>query len=197
MNRRLEYAVFCGVFPLLVGCLIYTTWYFIRRPWLTLAGLVTMVIGVVLFVIGATCLLLYLNEKSKEAGIRFTQILVPGILVGGLLFSNFPIACLLMNSAGDIMTRFTVRIENQSGSPIDSFVLTAPGVNEDLGPIPNGATVHRHLHFNADGQLVFRAKQRQQEFGGLVEGYVTRGWAGDRTIIIKPSGVYEIRRDDR
>jgi hypothetical protein len=192
MPRHLRLSVVLGAVPLLVGTLIYVTWRFTRRPWLEIAGMLTIPMGFVAVVAGTLALCRHLWPASgiqrPNGGTRRLQ----AVLVGGLLLANFPAAAYFAESAIDISTRYTVRVHNETDRPIESLVVTGPGVRVELGPIAPGERMHRHMHFSGDGALDFSARQQELQFGGQLEGYVTGGSSGDTIIRITQPGVFEI-----
>ena len=113
-------------------------------------------------------------------------------MVGGLLLVNFPAAAIFTLSAINVVTRYTVRVLNESGNAIESFVVTGPGVRVELGPVAPGHRVKRHLGFSGDGSLEFTARQGQSNFRGVLDGYVTGGLGGDTTIRVLPERQIEI-----
>jgi hypothetical protein len=195
MPRLLKLAVILGAVPLLVGTLIYGAWRMTRLPWLEAAGMLTIYMGIAAFVVGAFALVRHLRHESRARRTTSRSLWFEGVLVGGLLLANFPAAAFFSLSAMNIHTRYTVRVHNDSDQPIESLVVTGPGVRVEFGPIAPGEHTHRHIHFSGDGTLDFSARQQELRFGGQVEGYVTGGWSGDTSVRIKPRGVFEIRPD--
>jgi len=193
MPRLLKLAVVLGAVPLLVGTLIYGTWRFTRWHWLETAGLFTIPIGVVAFIIGTVALLRHLWRESRVQRTTRSPLWLQAALVGGLLLANFPAAAFFTLSAIDVSTRYTVRVFNDSDRPIDSLVVTGPGVRVELGPIAPGQHTRRHIYFRGDGTLDFSARQQELQFSGQLEGYVTSDWGGDKSIRVRQRGVYEIQ----
>ena len=191
--RLLKLAVVFGAVPLLVGSLIYGTWRFTHWHWLEAAGLFTIPIGFVAFVVGTVALVRHLLRESRLERTTRSPLWLQGVLVGGLLLVNFPAAAFFTLSAIDVSTRYTVRVHNDSDRPIESLVVTGPGVRLELGPIAPGQHTRRHIHFSGDGTLGFSARQQELQFGGQLEGYVTGGMGGDKSIRVRQRGVYEIQ----
>lgn len=190
-------AIWCGAIPLLVGTLIYGTWRFTRWDWLEKVGLFTIPVGCVIFVAGTVALLRYI-WRARRAGHHSPGLLwAQGLLVGGLLLSNFPMAAFYTLSAIDVATRYTVRVHNDTDRPVESLVVTGPGVHAELGPIAPGQWVRRHFHFRGDGPLEFSARQQDSRSTGQLEGYVTGGLGGDKSIRIGLGGEYEIQSKAR
>jgi hypothetical protein len=192
MSRALKSAIVLGLIPLLGGLLIYGVWRVTRWSWLETAGLITIAVGLLCVLIGAITLAWHLWQEARTEHTAFKKLWLQGFLVGGLLFSNFPAAWFCLHSALDVMTRYTVRVQNTSDVAIDRVVLTGPGVRVEMGPISPGSMTRRHLHFQGDGPLKFSAQQQGLHFEGMLEDYVTRLWAGDKTIKVSSGGVFEV-----
>ena len=196
MSLLLKSAIALGAAPLLVGTLIYTTWRFTRWRWLEMAGIMTIPVGFAAFLAGTTALAVHLWCESRSEHPARRSLWLQGTLAGGLLLANVPAAAFYALSAVEISTRYTVRVHNDSDGPIESLVVTGPGVRVQFGPIPRGQHAVQHVDFRGDGTLEFSARQQDLQFGGNVDGYVTSGLPGDTTIHVKRKGVYEIRSAD-
>ncbi len=193
MPRLLKSAIVFGAVPLLVGTLIYGTWLLTRWHWLGTAGLLTLPLGLAAFLAGTIALTWHLWREWRVGRTTRSPLWLQAALVGGLLLINFPAAVFYMLSAINITTRYTVRVHNDSDRPIESLVVTGPGVRVELGPIAPGQQAQRHVHFRGDGTLDFSARQQEILFSGQLEGYVTGGLGGNRTIRVKQRGVYELQ----
>ncbi|MFN4874567.1 MAG: hypothetical protein ACK5JP_12215 [Akkermansiaceae bacterium] len=184
MSRLLKCSIALGASPLIIGTLIYFAWRLTRWRWLEMMGLMTILIGLIVFLVGAVCLILHLKSESRTG--RTSPL--NALLVGGLLFANFPLAAVYTASAIDISTRFTVRVYNDSYLPIESFVILGPGIQTEIGPIAPGKKAVQHNYPTTDGSLRFTAQQQKINFEGELEGYVTNGIGGDKTVRIKENG---------
>jgi hypothetical protein len=178
MPRALHTAILCGATPLLLGSLIDTTWRFTRWPWLETAGLFLIAAGIILVTTGAAFLVRHVWREFRAARTLRPKNWFHAVMVGVLLLANFPAAAIFTLSAIHVVTRYTVRVLNESGSAIDRFVVTGPGVRVDLGPIAPGHKVEHHLGFSGDGSLDFTARQGQSDLRGVLEGYVAGGLGG-------------------
>ncbi len=196
MPRPLKTAVLCGAIPLVFGTSIYFAWRLTRAGWLETAGLYTIVVGLAAFVTGAIQLAAYLVEQSRTKATARRALWIQGLAVGGLLLINFPAAWIYMLSVSEIYDRYTVQVTNEGKSPVESFVVTGPGVRVEFGPIASGKTVKRHLHFGGDGTLDFTVRHGQQQSKGTLEGYVTGGLGGSKTVRVKQNGECEILNSD-
>jgi hypothetical protein len=135
-----------------------------------------------------------MNHEARSEHRRRGRLAPQSFLVGGLLLVNFPAAALYGLSAIGLMSQYTVRVINESGATIDSFVLKGPGVDVDFGPITVGDNKTRSLAFTGDGTLDFSASEQRLHFDGQIEGYVTGNQGGDATIRVLPDGKFEITK---
>ena len=195
MPRDLKKVVLLGIVPLLFGTLIYGVWRLCQWPWLMVTGIITILVGVVAFFVGATILVRYLRREIRSGRSSCSSRWIRGVLAGGLLLINFPAATFYTLSVIDVQTRYTIHVRNESDRPIESLIVTGGGVSVELGPVDSGQHLQKHIHFTHDGALNFAAHQQELRFTGQVEGYVTRNCGGDKTIVVKPNAVYEIVRN--
>jgi hypothetical protein len=194
-SRLLASAVVCGAIPLTLGTIIYWTWRAKRLPWLEVAGLINIFTGLVLFTFGAICLAAYGFRESRTLGKRRVPLGWQIVLVAGLLLINFPAAAMYGISAMRLMNFRNVVIVNDSGKTIESFMLQAPGVEVEVGPIEPNKIAIRNLDFHSDGKLNFSAKQGDFQFGGQLEGYLTGGTGGETIVRVQPDGKFEVLRN--
>ena len=195
LPRLYKSAIVLGASPLLVGTLIYVMWRYTQWEWLEAAGGLTILFGFVAFCMGASALCRHLWFESRAQQISSRTLLLQAVVVGSLLLANFPLAGYFALSAVAVSMQYTVRVFNKSDQTIDSFIVTGPGVQVELGPIASGQHTRRDLLIQTDGTLEFTARQQELEFKGQLEGYVTGGMGGFKDIRVKEGGVYEIYPD--
>lgn len=193
MSRLLKSAIALGASPLIIGTLIYFTWRITRWSWLEMMGLATLLIGIVAFFGGMICLTLHLKRQTKFNQTAQRSLIIQTLWVGGLLIVNFPVAAIYASSAIDILTRYTVRVYNDSSQAIESFVILGPNIQTEIGPIPAGKKAVQHNYPKGDGCLRFTARQGQSCFDGELEGYVTGNSSGDKTVRVSSKGIYKIK----
>jgi hypothetical protein len=146
-------------------------------------GLLNILMGLFLFLVGISSLLRYQSIKGDDWR---------GLLVGGLLFLNFPLAAFYLLSAVAHMSDCMVQIVNESGAPVESFVIKGPGVDVEAGPIRLGGRARRFLSFHGDGTLDYSLRQQELDLGGQLSEYVTGGMVGELSVNIKPGGKVEV-----
>ena len=114
--------------------------------------------------------------------------------IGGSLLLTVAVAAFFIHVTIENQLRYKLRVVNQSGIPIESFLVSGPGIRLDLGPIAsNGQVLHR-LDFSSDGSLHFSAELGDKKFSDEIEGYVTGNLGGNTTIKIHPGHSYEINK---
>ncbi len=187
MTREGKAIVICGAFPLLLGSMIYATWSFTRWSWLEVTGMIVIAVGTLMVTIGTGLLARYLSRIRRIGSLARNKNWIKVFLASGLLLANFPVAIIYTISAIQIKTRYTLRVSNESGNAIESLLIKGPGVRMELGQIAPGQKIVHELEFSGDGSLDFVARQRQHEFSGTVDEYVTGGWSGDTTIRVMPN----------
>lgn len=197
MSRLLRSAIALGATPLILGSLIYWTWRMTRWSFLEMMGLATLLLGFIAFLIGATCLMLYIRKETRNGNTPQRSLIVRALLVGGLLVLNFPAAAFYTGSAIKIYTQYTVEISNDSQQPIERLTITGPGITVNLDPIPPGKTLRQYLQFKGDGPLEFSGTQRETKFSGTLDPYVTGSLGGHKILRVKSNGLYEIEAQDR
>ena len=179
-------AVLCGVVPLLAGAAIFTAWTLTGWRWLMLAGLVTIGIGTVVFLVG--CLALYsAHRRARDAG-AMQGLTRRTLLAAALLVSNFPAAAGLSWAAVALETRLVVVVRNDAVVPLEGGRLHGGGADVRLPALAPGASVERWLWFDTDGQLELDASLGGQHVHGVVAGYVTGGLGGRLVVTVRADG---------
>lgn len=194
MPHALKAATVFGTIPLLLATIIYTIWRFTRWAWLETAGFCWLFLGLASVVIGIAIVVRHLWREFRASGQISGKTWLQAALISGVLLVNFPVAGFFTLSAINLVTRYTVHVINNSGSPIENFVVTGPGICVELGSIADGDQLQRHLHFAGDGSLDFTARQNRFKIAGQLEGYVTGGMGGETTIQMLPGGKFELQK---
>jgi len=197
MTNLLRLATLLGAVPLVLGTSIYVAWRATGWPWLIVAGIWTLLLGFATVIVGEVVLVLHVRRVSRQPRLGKPYGRLRSILVAALLLANFPAAVFYALSAMEISTRYTVRVRNDGGVAFESFVVTGPGTSIEMGPIAPGEQVETHLHFRGDGTLRFSARQRERDFGGEIDGYVTTNVAGAKTVRIGRDGEFRVEDERR
>src|SRR4051812_38768255 len=93
-SPSLRAAIFCGAAPLPLGTAIYLAWRLMRQDWLMLAGICTIGLGLICFVIGMFFLAAYSRSASRSAELSRGAVRLRVGLAAALLLVNFPAAAL-------------------------------------------------------------------------------------------------------
>jgi hypothetical protein len=189
-------AIYCALLPLVTGILIFAAWILSGWQWLMLAGLYTIVGGIVCFFVGCIVLNVHVVRAFRRAPQSRRSTKRAGTLVGILLLSNFPIAILCAWTALSIDGAYLVTVVNTSGSPLDSFVLSGPGLSVELGPLAPGDRARHLCRLNGDGGIDFSATLRgNAAFTGTVDGYVFGG--ADKVVTVTGPGSVTLTDQNR
>lgn len=178
-------AVFCWALPLFSGTVVFIAWLATRATWLQRAGLLTIVLGTLLFVGGVVSLGMFYQGLCRAAPDLARTWSKRCRVLALLLIANFPIAIGITIAAVAEETKYTVVVRNTGSVPVDRFVLSGPVFQRDLGPIAPGGSVRHAFYVAGDGQLTFTAVQGGTTFGGTIDGYVTNGVGGDKEVTIQ------------
>lgn len=187
MPRLIKIAIACGAIPLLAGTAIYFTWRLTQLDVMMLLGMLNIFVGLTLFVVGIGCLI-YQAHREWSAGRSVSTR--RNAFVAALLLVNFPAAGVYGMSAIDVMSRFTVRIVNDSGGDIDSLEVKGAGFNREVGPMQAGDRTRFYIRNFGEGGAEFTARQHGQDIHGALHGYVTGG--EDVTLRLLPGGKFEV-----
>jgi hypothetical protein len=191
--RLLKIAAICGALPLLAGPVSFVFWLWFRDDRFAVAGMMTACIGALLFLTGCFCLIRQLQRKADGGQDSKRNSRRQTILVVGLLLANVLAAYVMGRVVIDVRTRYWITARNESGEVVDSLIVKAPGTRLELGPLQAGQQTARYLRFSEDGQVILGAKQGDLVFSDIMENRVTRGMSGNRIVIIKAKGIFEVR----
>lgn len=190
MPRLIKIAIACGAIPLIAGTAIYFTWRLTQWDLMMLLGMFNIFVGLALFVVGIGCLI-YQNHRESCAGTSIAKR--QNAFVAALLLANFPAAGVYGLSAIDVMSRFTVRIVNDSGDSIDSIEVQGIGFEKEVGRMQAGDHTRLYIRSFGEGGAEFTARQRGRDIQGELHGYVTGG--EDITLRLLPDGKFEVRNN--
>jgi hypothetical protein len=193
MNRAFKTAIACGALPLLTGSSIFAVWIVTRWDWLMGAGWFTLYAGLILVAVGAIALGRYrwlaslCSSKMTDRRFRLSTC-----ACAGLLLSNFPVAAGIIVAAVAIETGYTVVVKNASQAPLDHVRVVGGGCEMDYGSILPGQAVRRTCWIQHDGELNFSASGGGTKYAVQIDGYVTNGMGGYKTVTIKPDSAISV-----
>jgi hypothetical protein len=143
VQRKATVACICALAPLSVGCSVYVAWRLTNWQWLEVAGLFTILTGLLLTLVG---FVFYLSARSDIRKLAKDQRREPsrrstiGLL---LLLLNFPVAATL---AGQVMSQgrpSAITIENRTTTELTdvSYFWGSNTLAGEIEPVAAGATV--------------------------------------------------------
>jgi hypothetical protein len=197
MPTLLKVALICGATPLIVGFAIYISWRLNRAEWLMGAGLANIAAGLLMFLVGVVCLSMRSTKLPIGAPDVHRRRSKLRKLAWVLLTANFPAALLMALSAIDVETRYTVTVINETSAPIQSFLLSGPGVRVEMGPISPNGKAKKHLCFSGNGSLEFVARLAESKTNGVIEDYVSLGLSGRNIVRVKADGSIKVEQASR
>jgi hypothetical protein len=103
VNRAYRIALFCGACPLVVGVSIFLLWLKTHWEWLETAGLLTIGLGCLFFVVGTVLLTISHRNKRRLGKVSRGRLWLSTLLCAGLLLSNFLTAALIIHAVDDIL----------------------------------------------------------------------------------------------
>jgi hypothetical protein len=187
MPRLIKIAIGCGAIPLMAGTAIYFTWRLTQLDLMMLLGMLNIFVGLALFVVGIGCLI---YQKHRELCAGRSVAKRRNAVVAALLLANFPAAAVYGVSAIDVMSRFTVRIVNNSGDTISSVEIQGNGFKDEVGPMRAGDHARFHIRNFGEGGVEFIARQQNRVTQGELSGYATGG--EDITLRFLPDGKFDV-----
>jgi hypothetical protein len=183
----LSIAVWCGGLPLVVGTAIFVLWLATDYPVLQRLGLLTTMGGTLLVLVGATCLVLDTGRsKPSDTRRRRTWKRAGAAL---LLVINFPVAAVMVGAAVAIETSVSITVINTGTTTLDSFVVNAPGVSHELGPILPARRRQARVRPTSDGSMDYKMTQNGTTSTGTLVEYVTSGMGGRCLIRVNGTNV--------
>jgi hypothetical protein len=177
----LTIATWCGALPLMVGTTVFVLWLLTNYRSLQGVGLFTIVGGFLLFLVGALCLVLDAGRSLPAADRNRRRWKRLGVAL--LLLTNFPAAFVFIGVAARIEFSVSITVQNVGTAPIESFVVIAPGVRKELGPIPAGAERFVRFQPTGDGAVEYTMTLAGETSSGTLIDYVSAGM-GDRCTVL-------------
>lgn len=187
MNHPLQVAYFCALAPLSVGTTIFFSWLLLRWDTLMLAGILTIYVGTLLFLVGVVSLSAHWFRMRQNGSANRQLLTKKSVLVALLLVINWPLAFFYASTAINIETGYCLVIFNNSKTPVE-VIVSGGGIQVDFGTLAPSTQSSDTFHFDRDGELTIQSTQNGNESSYLVEGYVTPGIGGSKQVIIQSDG---------
>jgi len=190
-DKLLKLSWYCGAVPLAVGVTVFVLWLLTHWAALMFVGLFVIYAGMTIVLIGLGCLGAFLLRHWRLTK-SWANVLIPSLKSASLLLVNFPVAAAIVLIVIHFETTFFVTVTNSSSEVVDSFKLTAPGVNVELGPLQAGRKKKTSFQIEGDGVLRFTALQSGRNIEGTVEDYVTNGLGGNKVVELNSGGNFRV-----
>ncbi|MHC1766961.1 MAG: hypothetical protein AB9869_22105 [Verrucomicrobiia bacterium] len=185
-------AFVCGALPMILGTAVFviwavTSWGWWERAWMWLIGF-----AMVCLLVGSVAVARHLAQSqsgsASGAGSRRSAV-----FAGLLLFLNIPVGVLLMMLLVSVLTRYTVDVANDSDVPVESLVLTGPGVESiEIGPVAPQQRTSKPLRFTGDGKLAYSGLYKGSIHSGILEASASPDAGGGKQLRIMPEGDWVI-----
>jgi hypothetical protein len=195
-NTKKSYALatswVCGALPLTLGTAVFLVWFVTgwgwwERAWMWLIGL-----AILCLLVGAAALTRHVSQTRAETAAAAGRKR-GAVLAGLLLFLNIPVGVALMMLVVSIITRHVVEVVNLSNAPIESLVLTGPGVESlEIGPVAPQQRARKALRFTSEGKLAYAARHNGSIHTGILEASASPNGGGGSRLQITPQGDWVI-----
>jgi len=188
MNRSYRIALVCGALPLVTGISIFLLWLLTRWQWLMIAGFITVIGGIALFLTGVVMLANYCWIAFRTPGLSKRRVwwLSAGSTV--LLFSNFVAAGGIIRIVIGLETRYVVSVRNDSSQPLMNVMLTGGGCDIRFGTVPSGGFEVCSAWIPNEGKLEFRATGPSGEQTQILNRHAADEVPGNFVVTISASG---------
>jgi len=183
--------------PLTIGMSAFLLWLITGWQWLELVGIFVLYTGFASVVSGLVLLALWVLRRIHSGDWAREQLMGRTIFAAIVLVINFPVAGLIVWTAYNLSTRYTVVVHNYGSASIESGAITGGGVSLDLGPIDPGASVTKWFHIGQKGTLMLSGEQGGRKLQIVVDDYVTNGGGGQKKIDIFPDGTVQVRSNGK
>ena len=177
-------ALICALLPMLIGTGAFVGWYLAGDEAFMFLGLFTIFGGVILFLCGLICLILYSVGETAHQTMTRRRFAGRITLSAFLLLFNFPLAAFYMGFVDSIA--IVVEVRNQGSKPMRAAQLVAPHeVIVPIGDVAPGQAVRGRIGATGDGELALQwtdatGAPRQVS----ISGYVTNGDSGTYRVDI-------------
>ena len=186
----------CGATPLIAGAAIFIAWCSSGASWLEGAGLLNILVGIVLFGVGALSLILYLGRAIAGGfgGDKVTWVWV--LTAAALLVLNFPVCGAIMDSVGRIQANRgaqqrlnlpTVHVVNLGSGPANDVKVLDGGAFA-LGPLAAGEATSVTLEPESPGTPTCQATIDGKLIESVVPLTTSDGRASNAVVVILPDG---------
>ncbi len=178
----------CGLIPLLLGTATFFWWFITDLHDLLLVGNLVILGGIVLFLAGMVCVLVYVL-KARRAQSRYKRAAVASVTV---LLLNFFVCAGYILIAVRMMTTYIVIVTNDYREPIRDLVIKDPadGIYR-VATVQPAAIAKACFRFKGEGAVTYAMTNRGSAQTGQLFGYVTSGYGGTAKLSLSQDGLVQ------
>jgi hypothetical protein len=182
MKKIYNIALFCALFPLLIGTLDFCLWLITKSPLFEMLGMFIILGGLVLFILGFIFVFIYLIIAKKTYGkLQKTNLIKAGLIII-LLLINFPVSSLYVREATKTIS--LIHVVNNSHYDIENLKIIERGKEYYIGTLKSGENLDKEIEFRSEGSVEYILNINNEERKGVITGYITTGIAIDADLII-------------
>jgi hypothetical protein len=192
VSQHYRNALHCWGWPLVLGIATALLWWATAWDWLMLAGMLVFYMGIGCCCYGYACLFQYWQEETKQPNASRKRIRMAAL--GGiiLLSSNFVVAFGVMACVAATRSCFVVEVSNASHQMLTDVKASGGGCEIAFGEIVPGGSAKRRFWIQTDGQLLLKGMMANAPFQIVIEGYVTNGIGGSKTVAFREDGTIAV-----
>lgn len=177
-----------ALLPLVTGAVILVAWLVTRQNWLMMAGIYTIICGLILFSMGVVAIIV-IARLAKKQGLPCKKKI---ILLTCLLLLNFPVAMGMTHYALNILSEYKVLIVNNSNESADIIFFDPAGKNYAVTDVSPHSKTQNIFHFEGEGPVSYHVKSKSFDRAGTLVGYNTPGVGGGAVLTVQENGLIKI-----
>lgn len=178
----------CGLIPLLLGTATFFWWFITDLYDLQLVGLFVILGGIVLFLAGVGCVLVYVH-KARRAQSRYKRAAVASVTV---LLLNFFVCAGYILIAVRMMNTYIVIVTNDYREPIRDLVIKDPAYGiYRVATVQPGAIAKACFRFKGKGAVTYAMTSRGSAQTGQLFGFVRSGYGGTAKLSLSQDGLVQ------
>lgn len=178
MLEKIKKNLFLFIFwfiPLLLGITSFIGWLITGFDFFMYSGMITIYIGISAVLIGTFILIIIWMQKKGNK--LFRKFLI--------IASNIPVALIIAYISITLLTVYNLKIQNNSDSIVTNCIIEGGGVYIEIKEIEEYEIIKKRLWIETDGSLKLYYTKDREDNEILIEGYVTSGLGGNKTIVIQ------------
>jgi hypothetical protein len=195
MHRSYRIALLCGILPLVAGVGIYLVWLVAKWESLMVAGLFTIIAGMVCTIVAAISLGLFWRNVRRNNTMPQRRAVYLIAFCAAILAMDYLAAGIIACTAHERYSAYNITVCNESLQPIENIHLSGGGIDYYCDRIAAGKAADCILWFKQDGSLQFSAVCGSTTYAETVDNYVTGGMGGMAIITIRPDYTISIDHD--